>query len=302
MDIKGHGPVTAPQQRVQGRLVHNDGGVYSPLQICLLFTADFASDWSLLHEAAIHGRLGSLSKLITQGQSVNLSTSDQVTPLHEACLGGHPGCVTFLLKHGAQVNVPNIDWKTPIFNACVSGNAACVNLLLQHGANPHPVCDVASPIHEASKRGHTECVELLSNAGVSIQHYIKHMGTPLYVACENQKVDTAKRLLELGASANIGKDLDTPIHAAARNGNAELVNLLIDYGASTQSRNTDGKRPSEIAPHNRALQDIFLKKEGPLSLKQNCRLCIRKCFGQKQHHRISHLILPEKLKQFLLHR
>ncbi|XP_068126802.1 ankyrin repeat and SOCS box protein 9-like [Hyperolius riggenbachi] len=266
------------------------------------FMSDFASDWSVLHEAAVHGRLGALSKLITQGHNVNLITADQVTPLHEACLGGHPSCVTFLLKQGAQVNIPDIDWKTPIFNACVSGSASCVNLLLEHGASPQAACDVASPIHEACKRGHTECVESLSNAGVSIEQYIKHLGSPLYVACDNQRVSTARRLLELGANANIGKDQDTPLHAAARSGNAELVNLLIDYGGSPQSKNADGKRPSEMAPPQSSLKELFLKREGPPTLKQICRLCIRKCFGQKQHHRICRLLLPDTLKQFLLHR
>ncbi|MEE6468367.1 hypothetical protein FKM82_008266 [Ascaphus truei] len=159
---------------------------------------DVISDWSLIHDAAIHGRLLALNKLINQGCRVNLITADQVSPLHEACLGGHPACVSVLLKHGAQVNNPSIDWQTPMFNACVSGNVACVNLLLQHGASPNAACDVASPIHEAAKRGHTECVESLASAGVSVQQYVKHLGSPLYVACENEKEDTAKKLLELG--------------------------------------------------------------------------------------------------------
>lgn len=264
--------------------------------------SDFVSDWSLLHEASVHGRQVTLNKLINQGYSVNLITADHVTPLHEACLGGHPGCATVLLKHGAKVNITDIDWRTPIFNACVNGNVSCVNLLLQHGASPLAACDVASPIHEACKRGHTECVESLSNAGVNIEQYINHSGTPLYVACENGKVETAKRLLELGSSANIGKDLDSPLHVAVRNDNAELANLLIDYGANMQSKNADGKRPSEIVPQCSTLHQLFLKREGPLTLKQICRLCIRKCFGQKQHHKICQLFLPDTLKQFLLHR
>ncbi|XP_069800478.1 ankyrin repeat and SOCS box protein 9 [Dendropsophus ebraccatus] len=264
--------------------------------------SDFVSDWSLLHEASIHGRQVTLHKLINQGYSVNLITADNVTPLHEACLGGHPGCATILLKHGAKVNIPDIDWKTPIFNACVSGNVSCVNLLLQHGASPHAACDMASPIHEACKRGHTECVESLSNAGVSIEQYIKHLGSPLYVACENGKVETAKRLLELGASANIGKDLDSPLHCAARSSNAELANLLLDYGGNPQSKNVDGKRPSEIIPPHSVLHQILKKSEGPVTLKQICRLCIRKCFGLKQHHKTSQLLLPDTLKQYLLHR
>ncbi|XP_077150288.1 ankyrin repeat and SOCS box protein 9-like isoform X3 [Ranitomeya variabilis] len=232
---------------------------------------DFVSDWSLLHEASIHGRQGTLNKLINQGYSVNLITADHVTPLHEACLGGHPGCATLLLKHGAKVNIPNIDWKTPIFNACVSGNVSCVNLLLQQGASPHAACDVASPIHEACKRGYTECVESLLNAGVSVEKNINHLGSPLYVACENGKLETVKRLLELGASANVGKELDSPLHIAARNGNAELASLLIDYGGNMQSKNADGKRPSEIIPLHSTLHQLFLNRE-------DSRLCLLACF------------------------
>ncbi|XP_006122882.2 ankyrin repeat and SOCS box protein 9 isoform X3 [Pelodiscus sinensis] len=160
--------------------------------------SDFVSDWSPLHDASIHGHLLALKKLINQGSSVNLITADHVSPLHEACLGGHSACASVLLKHGAQVNGVTIDWHTPLFNACVSGNVGCLNLLLQHGASPHVASDLASPIHEASKRGHTECVEFLTSNGVNIDHNIKHLGTPLYVACENEQVYCAKKLLESG--------------------------------------------------------------------------------------------------------
>ncbi|NP_001384098.1 ankyrin repeat and SOCS box protein 9 isoform d [Gallus gallus] len=165
---------------------------------------DFVSDWSPLHDASIHGRLLALKKLINQGSDVNLVTADHVSPLHEACLGGHAACASFLLKHGAKVNGVTVDWHTPLFSACVSGSVACLNLLLQHGANLHPPCDLASPIHEAAKRGHVECVELLTSHGVNIDHNVKHLGTPLYVACENQQVDCARKLLESGKRKNKG--------------------------------------------------------------------------------------------------
>ncbi|XP_005287859.1 ankyrin repeat and SOCS box protein 9 isoform X2 [Chrysemys picta bellii] len=227
--------------------------------------SDFVSDWSPLHDASIHGRLLALKKLIN------------------------------------QVNGVTIDWHTPLFNACVSGNVACLNLLLQHGASPHAPCDLASPIHEAAKRGHIECVESLTSNGVNIDLNIKHLGTPLYVACENEQVACAKKLLESGASANGGKELDSPLHVAARNSNADLVHLLIDFGADVRAKNAEGKRPVELVPPSSILTQIFVQKEGPLSLMQLCRLCIRKCFGHKQHHKITGLLLPDELKHFLLH-
>ncbi|XP_060089983.1 ankyrin repeat and SOCS box protein 9 isoform X1 [Heteronotia binoei] len=262
---------------------------------------DFVSDWSPLHDASIHGCLLTLKKLINQGTNVNLLTADHVSPLHEACLGGHSACASVLLRHGAHVNGATVDWNTPLFNACASGSIECLNLLLQHGANPHAVCDLASPIHEAAKRGHIKCVESLVAHGVNIDHNIKHLGTPLYVACEHQQVDCAKKLLESGASANDGKGLKSPLHIAVQNASAELVHLLIDFGADTSALNAEGKKPTELVPPNSTLTQIFLQREGPLSLMQLCRLCIRRCLGSKQQHGISQLLLPDELKRFLLY-
>ncbi|XP_046529979.1 ankyrin repeat and SOCS box protein 9 isoform X2 [Equus quagga] len=259
------------------------------------------SDWSPVHEAAIHGRLLSLRNLISQGWPVNLITVDQVSPLHEACLGGHLSCANILLKHGAEVNGVTTDWHTPLFNACVSGSQDCVNLLLQHGASPRPASDLASPIHEAAKRGHVECIESLAAHGGDIDHNISHLGTPLYLACENQQIACAKKLLESGASVNQGRGLDSPLHTVARASNGELARLLMDYGADTQARNAEGKRPLELVPPESPLTQLFLQREGPPSLMQLCRLRIRKCFGIQQHHKITRLVLPEELTRFLLH-
>uniref|UniRef100_A0A8C7E5M6 Ankyrin repeat and SOCS box containing 9 n=1 Tax=Naja naja TaxID=35670 RepID=A0A8C7E5M6_NAJNA len=197
---------------------------------------DFVSDWSPLHEASIHGRLLALKKLINQVWCVNFRTTDCVSPLHEACLGGHAACVSVLLKHGANVNATTIDWNTPLFNACVSGSVDCLNLLLQHRASPHPVCDLASPSMKLLKE--------VNLSAFSIDHNIKHLGTPLYVACENQQLKCAKKLLESGASANSGKDLDSPLHIAAQTSNVEMVHLLIDFGANTRAVRTGPDCPN----------------------------------------------------------
>uniref|UniRef100_A0A2D4I801 Uncharacterized protein n=1 Tax=Micrurus lemniscatus lemniscatus TaxID=129467 RepID=A0A2D4I801_MICLE len=207
-------------------LFRSSGRVTHPRYLLNPLMGDFVSDWSPLHEASIHGRLLALKKLIN------------------------------------QVNATTIDWNTPLFNACVSGSVDCLNLLLQHRASPHPVCDLASPIHEAAKRGHTKCVETLLSNGVSIDHNIKHLGTPLYVACENQQLKCAKKLLESGASANTGKDLDSPLHIAAQTSNVEMVHLLIDFGANTKAVNAEGKKPIELVPANSSLMQIFLQREG----------------------------------------
>lgn len=262
---------------------------------------DIVSDWSPMHEAAIHGRLLSLRSLINQGWPVNLITADGVSPLHEACLGGHLSCVNLLLKHGAQVNCVTTDWHTPLFNACIAGSLDCLTLLLQHGASPHPVSDLASPIHEAAKRGHVDCVEILTAHGGNLNLNIRHLGTPLYLACRKQQVACVRKLLQSGANVNEGWGRDTPLHAVARTSSRELALLLLEFGANPHAKNADGKRPLELLPPESPLIQTFLEHEGPPSLLQLCRLRIRKCFGVQQHHLINGLFLPQELKSFLLH-
>ncbi|MBN3295632.1 ASB11 protein, partial [Amia calva] len=260
------------------------------------------ADRSPLHEAAFQGRLLSLKTLIAQGFNVNIVTIDRVSPLHDACLGGHVACAKVLLENGANVNSVTIDGITPLYNACCSGSAACVNVLLEYGPSPQVDCQLASPIHEATKRGHRECMEILLTNGVNIDQEHPQMGTPLYVACTFQRTDCVRKLLQLGANVHQGRLQDTPLHAAARKSSANLVEMLIDYGADVKSRNSEGKRPVELAAPNSTVERALLLREGPTALSQLCRLCIRKCLGRSRLHRMSSLDLPERLKEFLLYR
>ncbi|XP_040517032.1 ankyrin repeat and SOCS box protein 11 isoform X4 [Gallus gallus] len=270
--------------------------------ICHTFQGGSWADRSPLHDAAFQGRLLSLKTLIAQGFNVNLVTTDRVSALHEACLGGHVACAKLLLENGAHVNAVTIDGITPLFNACCSGSVACVNMLLEFGAKPQVGNHLASPIHEAVKRGHRECMEVLLAHGVDIDQEDLQYGTLLYVACMYQRTDCVKKLLELGANVNAGKRLDTPLHAAARKSSAEIVILLADYGANLKCRNAEFKRALDLAIPNSKVEQALLLREGPASLAQLCRLCIRKRLGRSCLYTVHKLHLPEPLENFLLHR
>ncbi|XP_005151513.2 ankyrin repeat and SOCS box protein 11 isoform X3 [Melopsittacus undulatus] len=270
--------------------------------ICHMFQGGSWADRSPLHEAAFQGRLLSLKTLIAQGFNVNLLTTDRVSALHEACLGGHVACAKVLLENGAQVNAVTIDGITPLFNACCSGSAACVNMLLEFGAKPQFRNHLPSPIHEAVKRGHRECMEILLAHEVDIDQEDLQHGTPLYVACTYQRTDCVKKLLELGANVNMGKRLDTPLHAAARKSNVEVVVLLTDYGANPKCRNAEHKCALDLAIPNSKVEQALLLREGPASLAQLCRLCIRKHLGRSCLYAVRKLHLPEPLENFLLYR
>ncbi|XP_039770144.1 ankyrin repeat and SOCS box protein 11 isoform X2 [Ornithorhynchus anatinus] len=267
-----------------------------------IYGGDCWADRSPLHEAASQGRLLSLKNLLAQGVNVNLVTINRVSSLHEACLGGHMACTKVLLEHGASVNGVTVHGVTPLFNACSSGSAACVQLLLEYGAKPQLADHLASPLHEAVKRGHRECMEILLDNDVNIDQEAPLHGTPLYVACTYQRTDCVRKLLELGANVDLGKWSDTPLHAAARQSSAEVIHLLTDYGASLKYRNSQGKCALDLATPQSSVEQALLLRDGPPSLAQLCRLCIRKCLGRSCHRSIYQLCLPELLEKFLLYR
>ncbi|KAM5196934.1 ankyrin repeat and SOCS box protein 11 isoform 4-T4 [Hipposideros larvatus] len=237
-----------------------------------------------------------------EGVNVNLVTINRVSSLHEACLGGHVACTKALLENGAHVNGVTVHGATPLFNACCSGSAACVNVLLEFGAKAQLEVHLASPIHEAVKRGHRECMEVLLANNVNIDQEVPQLGTPLYVACTHQRVDCVKKLLELGANVDHGQWLDTPLHAAARQSSGEVIHLLTDYGANLKCRNAQGKSALDLAAQNSSVEQALLLREGPPTLSQLCRLCVRKCLGRACHQTIHKLHLPEPLQRFLLYR
>ncbi|XP_058514941.1 ankyrin repeat and SOCS box protein 11 isoform X2 [Ochotona princeps] len=273
----------------------------SPSQLLASLREDCWADRSPLHEAAAQGRLLALKTLIRQGINVNLVTINRVSSLHEACLGGHVACAKALLESGAHVNGVTVHGATPLFNACCSGSAACVSVLLEFGATAHVQMHLASPIHEAVKRGHRECMEILLANNVNIDHEVPQLGTPLYVACNYQRVDCVKKLLELGANVDHGQWLDTPLHAAARQASVELIRLLTDYGANVKLRNAQGKSALDLAAPKSLVEQALVMHEGPPALSQLCRLCIRKCLGRGCHQVIYQLHLPEPLERFLLY-
>ncbi|KAG8137338.1 hypothetical protein E2320_004591, partial [Naja naja] len=142
-----------------------------------------------LYVACENQQLKCAKKLLESGASAN-SGKDLDSPLHIAAQTSNVEMVHLLIDFGANtraVNATTIDWNTPLFNACVSGSVDCLNLLLQHRASPHPVCDLASPIHEAAKRGAS------ANSG-------KDLDSPLHIAAQTSNVEMVHLLIDFGAN------------------------------------------------------------------------------------------------------
>uniref|UniRef100_A0A8C3HS57 Ankyrin repeat and SOCS box protein 11 n=1 Tax=Chrysemys picta bellii TaxID=8478 RepID=A0A8C3HS57_CHRPI len=236
------------------------------------------ADRSPLHEAAFQGRLLSLKTLIAQRRWM------QELQYQSDCLS-HAYSRATLIDFGIQCE------------HCNHRSGFCSPRGL-----PGWPCRLCESLTGERRSSHRECMEILVANDVDIDQEDSQHGTPLYVACMYQRTDCVKKLLELGASVDLGKRLDTPLHAAVRKSSAEAVNLLTDYGASLTRRNAEFKCALDLAAPNSKVEQALLLREGPASLAQLCRLCIRKCLGRSCLYVVHKLNLPEPLEKFLLYR
>lgn len=263
--------------------------------------SDVESDWSPIHAAAYNGHVLSLRSLVSQGANVNLSTLDRVSPLFGACIKGHTACAKLLLDCGANVNFSTLDRRTPLSEACAQGHKACVTLLLQHGAAHQGTGLSNSSIHIAAAKGYPECIDALVQHGADVDQHIDQLGSPLHAACVNQHVSTVKKLLQLGACVNSGKDSESPLHAAARLSSPELVTVLLEHGADRSVRNHQDKVPLDLAPPNSPIETLLGHRGEVSRLMQLCRLYIRKVLGKERLADIHSLVIPSELEQYLLY-
>ena len=91
-----------------------------------------------LYEAARHGNISAVKKLLKAGADPNKKNARGLTPLHQAAYWGETEIVELLLKAGADPNADNgLGW-TPLHSAAISGGRALrsreIDLLVKQGA------------------------------------------------------------------------------------------------------------------------------------------------------------------------
>ena len=113
--------------------------------------------YTLLHTAALHGRLEITQVLLDHGADPNAETEGRDTALHLVSRGEYDsqengvGIARLLLKHGMDVHLKNTQQDTALLCAASKGRLEIVQLLLDHGANPNKenVRD-STPLHLVS--------------------------------------------------------------------------------------------------------------------------------------------------------
>ena len=181
--------------------------------------------------------------------------------------------------------------NTPLHYACQYDCILIINLLIERK------CDQTRVNKERELALHKACchsleiVQLVSNCNVNSQNV--YGDTPLHLACENNKCDIVKHLIEVRkCDINIpnGKG-ELGIHIACRQ-SQELVKLL--YGSNINHQDSSGNTPLHIAcsSRNYELLNYFLQAQScradiPNNVKDLALHTLMKAVFVKEKHESS---------------
>ena len=156
---------------------------------------NFNSGWTALHMACAYGVEPIVKKLIESGANVNTSNNFGYTPLLEACHRGFVNIVRFLIDAGADLSyIPpeEVSSKSPFVNspaqAALAESARCgfqriVELLLESGADKDLANDIGwTALHEACFYNRIETARALLESGASVTGRTRSGAMPFHLA------------------------------------------------------------------------------------------------------------------------
>jgi ankyrin repeat protein len=204
-----------------------------------------ASGRTPLHYAARKGSTAAAGLLLAAGADANaVYGSSRYTPLHEAALEGNAALVALLLDKGASLTARTESQATALHIAVLHPDV--VKALLAKDAPTDLVDDRgATPLHEAAEGAYLDSARLLIDAGASLKAKDERGETPLHAACGKGITDLLFGDLGEGDHA-----APTPEERERETRRIALATLMLAKGADPRARDADGRTPLDRAREN----------------------------------------------------
>uniref|UniRef100_A0A8B9N7N8 Ankyrin repeat protein n=1 Tax=Accipiter nisus TaxID=211598 RepID=A0A8B9N7N8_9AVES len=207
-----------------------------------------SSSETLLHVAAANGHLTIMEYLISKGAKIDVKDKKGRTPLHSAAEKGHGVAVKVLLRCGAYMYSLDMEGKTPLHLAAQNNHSHILKMLLKEEARSYR--NQRNFLHMAALKDESSLAKMLLKAGASTDGKDERGQTALSYAVSQGSENTAKVLLEAGATVqknlhgivaaliDRGTDINaynemqyTPLLLACETSKAESAEVLIEKGA-----------------------------------------------------------------------
>ena len=134
----------------------------------------------------------------------------------------------------------------------MEGHTHVVRVLLENKVLVHgPSGAATTPLHMAAELGYPDIVRLLLEKKATPNRKDSKGNTPLYYAIYNDHFHVIQELTDKGVNVNQTIPEGTLLHLAAERGNVGAASALIRKGAKLELQNAKGKKPLDVAIHNR---------------------------------------------------
>ncbi|XP_009812042.2 CARD- and ANK-domain containing inflammasome adapter protein [Gavia stellata] len=206
----------------------------------------YRNQHNFLHMAALKDESGLAKMLLKAGASTDGKDERGQTALSYAVSQGSENTAKVLLEAGASVDS---NMAERAFN---SNHPSIFKILLEYSKDLSFEI-MESALFRAVQKNLHGVVAALIDKGTDINAYNEMQYTPLLLACETGKAESAEVLIEKGASFGIRTPAsDTALHLAVQAGAASITNLLLRNGMEVNLMNQANETPLHVAAfHNK---------------------------------------------------
>jgi uncharacterized protein len=200
---------------------------------------------TILMVATRSGDTDAVRALLEHGANPNIAEPQlQLTALMLAAEAGYTDIVSALIKQGADIQVRTRTGATPApklpcvdRSGCGSHGVGIIRGGLPEQGIRAPIPGAMTPLMYAAREGHVETARLLLDAGASVKDVDKNDITPLFMAISNNHIDMARFLMERGADIH-AKDWygRTPLFAAIEMRNVDLHYVTFEHMVTADDR------------------------------------------------------------------
>jgi len=189
--------------------------------------------------------------LVAHGADINGIDPTLGTPLMLSVREGADFNLTrWLVDQGADVSVVT-PTGTAVHNACEYGDLSILDFLLKHGGDKLLQTGDSrkfTPLTVAAHKARNDVIKFLVQEWNVDVNYTTDVN-PLFMAIQNDNIETSKLLIELGANVNIEQEEMKcfPLHLASSNNFLDIVDLLIENGATVDCQDPRGYTPLFMA-------------------------------------------------------